>query len=55
MSHKGLYQVQHRSVDFKPTIYLFYRDKNKKVIKVDNFEPYFYIEDEALKKYKTYA
>ena len=48
MVHTGLYQCQYRSVNYKPSIYLFYRneDKTKNVVRIDNFKPYFYIDNE---------
>lgn len=50
--HKGLYQVQYRSVDYKPTIYLFYRneDRTKTVKKITDFQSYFYIRDDVLSR-----
>lgn len=56
MKHIGLYQCQYRSVNYKPVIYLFKRDKDrtKKIIKIDNFQSYFYIKEEVLQAKKQH-
>lgn len=56
MKHIGLYQAQHKSVDYKPTIYLFYRnkDRTKTVKKITDFEPYFYIKEDILLQNKRH-
>lgn len=50
--NEGLYQIQYRSVDGKPTLFTFERNKNKikQVTKIQDFKPYFYVDKDTYYK-----